>query len=255
MEAGASGFLSIDKPAGWTSHDVVAKLRRITGVKTIGHAGTLDPFATGLLIVGIGRAATKRLAEFQKQEKEYEATARFDGTSDTDDVTGTITQAATGDTEGGSPAARTKEHGRVPQVAGPVAGIQRRQDPRARVIEAFAAEIGTRPQMPPAYAAKKIGGKKMYELARAGKPVEAKPATVTITAIDVTRLAWPEADFTITCSTGTYVRAVARDVGARLGTGGYLTALRRTRSGDKTVADAVTLDRLTPDAWKNFLWT
>lgn len=225
MEDVPSGFLAIDKPAGFTSHDVVAKLRRITGVKTIGHAGTLDPFATGLLIVGVGRAATKLLSNFQKQEKEYLATARFDGTSDTDDVTGTIVP--------------------TPYALHPTP---------SSIREAFAAEVGTRPQVPPAYAAKKIGGKKMYELARAGKAVEAKPATVTIAAIHVTRVAWPEADFTITCSTGTYVRAVARDVGERLGTGGYLTALRRTRSGEKNVSDAVMLDRLTPETWQSFLW-
>lgn len=226
MPDAPSGFLAIDKPAGWTSHDVVAKLRRITGVKTIGHAGTLDPFATGLLIVGVGRAATQRLADFQKQDKEYLATARFDGSSDTDDVTGTIT------------------HGGMPQ----------RQDPRTRILAAFAAEVGTRPQVPPAYAAKKVGGKKMYELARAGKAVEAKPATVTIREIDVTRIAWPEVGFRIVCSTGTYVRAVARDVGQRLGTGGYLTALRRTRSGDASIEKALPLERLTSENWETFLW-
>ncbi|TAK05033.1 tRNA pseudouridine(55) synthase TruB [Patescibacteria group bacterium] len=244
MQAAPSGFLAIDKPADWTSHDVVAKLRRITGVKTIGHAGTLDPFATGLLIVGVGRAATKRLSEFQKQEKEYLATARFDGSSDTDDVTGTVTLAA-GDAEPGLPTARSEAS---------TGGMAERQDPRPRVIEAFAAEVGTRMQTPPAYSAKKIGGKKMYDLARAGTPVEAKPAEITIRDITVTRVAWPEVDFRIVCSTGTYVRAVARDVGKRLGAGGYLTALRRTRSGDKNVSDAVPLEQLAPGTWKTYLW-
>ncbi len=249
MPDAPSGFLAIDKPAGWTSHDVVAKLRHITGVKTIGHAGTLDPFATGLLIVGIGRAATKRLAAFQKQDKEYLARARFDGTSDTDDVTGTITHppaASVGDAKPGLPTARS---------AASTGGMAQQQDLRTRIQAAFAAEVGTRPQAPPAYAAKKVGGKKMYELARAGKAVDAKPVPITIAAIDVTRIAWPEVDFTITCSTGTYVRAVARDVGERLGTGGYLTALRRTRSGDIGIEKALSLERLTADTWTSFLWT
>ncbi|MEK7073385.1 MAG: tRNA pseudouridine(55) synthase TruB [Patescibacteria group bacterium] len=225
MDAVPSGFLAIDKPVDWTSHDVVAKLRRITGVKTIGHAGTLDPFATGLLIVGIGREATKRLSEFQKQEKEYVATARFDGMSDTDDVTGKISPS---------------------RVEG--------QPKTENIRTAFAAEVGTRQQVPPAYSAKKIGGKKMYDLARAGTPVEAKPTEITIRVIEVTRIAWPDVDFTLTCSTGTYVRAVARDVGERLGTGGYLTALRRTKSGNRSVSDAMPIERLTPETWKTFLW-
>lgn len=225
MDAVPSGFLAIDKPVGWTSHDVVAKLRRITGVKTIGHAGTLDPFATGLLIVGVGREATKRLSEFQKQEKIYEATARFDGRSDTDDLTGTIAP-----------------------------GVMNHAPTTAAIQDAFSTEVGTRPQTPPAYSAKKIGGKKMYDLARAGTPAEAKPVEITIRAIDVTRMAWPDVDFTLTCSTGTYVRAVARDVGRRLGTGGYLTVLRRTKSGNTSVDDAVTIERLTPETWKTFLW-
>ncbi len=225
MSDAPSGFLAIDKPAGWTSHDVVAKLRGITGLKTIGHAGTLDPFATGLLIVGVGREATKRLSEFQKQEKEYLATARFDGSSDTDDLTGTITP-----------------------------GVMNHAPTTAAIHAAFAAEVGRRPQTPPAYSAKKIGGKKMYELARAGTPADATPTEITIREIEVTRLAWPDVDFRMTCSTGTYVRAVARDVGERLGNGGYLTALRRTRSGDKDVSKAVTLEQLTPETWQTFLW-
>ena len=119
---------------------------------------------------------------------------------------------------------------------------------------AFAAEVGTRQQVPPAYSAKKIGGKKMYDLARAGTPVEAKPTEITIRVIEVTRIAWPDVDFTLTCSTGTYVRAVARDVGERLDTGGYLTALRRTKSGNRSVSDAMPIERLTPETWKTFLW-
>lgn len=230
MPDAPSGFLAIDKPAGWTSHDVVAKLRRITGVRTIGHAGTLDPFATGLLIVGIGRAATRRLAEFQKQDKTYEATARFDGTSDTDDGTGTITRAAPkGDAEAGLPT--------------------------ARIQAAFAAEIGTHFQDIPAYSAKKVGGKKRYELARAGEALPAGSAEITVRSIEVTRIAWPEVDFRIDCSTGTYVRAIARDVGQRLGTGGYLTALRRTRSGSVGIEKALPLERLTADDWTAHLWT
>ncbi len=221
----SSGYLAIDKPAGWTSHDVVARLRRLTGVKTIGHAGTLDPFATGLLIVGVGRAATRGLSAFQEQEKEYQATARFDGSSDTDDLTGTITP--------------------TPYPLHPTPSTIR---------DTFAKEVGTRLQLPSAYSAKKINGKKMYELARRGQPIPARPSEITIRELVVERIAWPDVDFRIVCSSGTYVRAVARDVGAALGTGGYLVALRRTRIGDRGVDDAIAVEKLTAENWQDLLW-
>lgn len=227
-ESTNSGFLFIDKPVDWTSHDVVAKLRGITKTKTVGHAGTLDPFATGLLIVGVGRTATKHLSRFLKADKMYEATARFDGVSDTDDVTGHIT----------------------PYTKDPQSQI-----PSPLIIkDAFASQVGDILQTPPAYSAKKIDGQKMYVLARAGKTVAPKAVAVQVYTIDITAINWPEVSFTVRASSGTYIRAIARDVGSVLGTGGYLTTLRRTAIAEHTIDAAVPIDHLTPQNWHTFLW-
>ena len=210
-----SGFLLIDKPTGWTSHDVIDHLRRVTGERTIGHAGTLDPFATGLLIVGVGRDATQRLAGFLKMDKEYEAAVRFGATSDTDDRTGIISLPHEGGTQG-------------------------RGMPTRDIIErALKTFHGTVQQLPPAYSAKKVAGKKMYELARAGKEVPRKPATVTVHALDVLGYEWPLLRLRVRCSSGTYIRAIARDLGEALGVGGLLEELRRTMIGEYRVEDAV----------------
>lgn len=210
------GLLLIDKPGGWTSHDVVAYLRRKLGVKKIGHAGTLDPFATGLLIVGVGREATKRLAEFLKMDKSYEATVRLGARSDTDDRTGTIT----------------------PTSPPPV---EQREETIRQTLGRF---VGTIEQVPPAYSAKKVAGKKMYELARRGFVVEQKPVTVTIHSIELLDYQWPLARIRVSVSSGTYIRALARDVGESLGVGGYLEELRRTSIGNFKVENA---ERLTKE--------
>ena len=206
------GILLIDKPEGWTSHDVVAKLRVRTGMRRIGHAGTLDPFATGLLIIGIG-SATKTLAHHQAQEKEYVATIRFGAKSTTDDRTGTIT---------------------IVNDTPPVFG-----DALRAALQKF---LGTTEQIPPMYSAKKIGGKKLYTLARQGKIVERAPSLVTISALDILSDNAPETvTVRIVCSSGTYIRALARDLGTMLGTSAYLDALRRTRIGEYRVEDATHL--------------
>lgn len=209
------GFLLIDKPSGWTSHDVVAYLRGKLGVKKIGHAGTLDPFATGLLIVGVG-PATKRLSEFLKMDKSYEATIRLGARSDTDDRTGTIT----------------------PTSPPPV---EQREETIRQALGRF---VGTIEQVPPAYSAKKINGEKMYDLARRGIVVEQKPVAVTIHSIELLDYHWPLVRIRVAVSSGTYIRALARDLGEKLGIGAYLEELRRTSIGPHDLTNAVTPDKV-----------
>ena len=203
----------MDKPAGVTSHDVVARLRRVLGTKAVGHTGTLDPFATGLLVTLVGRAT--RLARFvEGQPKTYRATLRLGVQTDTDDLTG-------------SPVGGT-----VPD-AWPA---------EAEVRTALEAMGGTQQQRPPAYSAKHVDGVRSHRLARRGVDVELAPVEVTIYAMEL--LAWraPDAEFRVTVSPGTYVRAIARDVGQRLGTGAHLVSLRREAIGALQVEDALPLD-------------
>lgn len=216
------GFLLIDKPAGMTSHDVIDALRRLTGLRQIGHAGTLDPFATGLLIVGVGKA-TKKLSSLVGLDKTYEATFVLGATSTTDDPEGVVTQMANGEW----------------QIA---------MEDLQKAMRSFIGEIE---QIPPQFAAIKIKGKKMYELAREGKVVEAKPRSITIFAFDLLDL--DPLRVRIHCSSGTYIRAIARDLGAKLGVGGYVRELRRTAIGPFTVDEAVTLDQLQRSDWREML--
>lgn len=218
------GFLLIDKPAGMTSHDVIARLRRLTGISRIGHAGTLDPFATGLLIVGVGRGATKRLGEYLGKSKEYVRTAVLGATSDTQDGTGEIIL--------------------LPDPVMPG---------EAALREAMAKFIGPQQQIPPMYSAKKIGGKKLYELARKGMEVERKPSNIVIERLVLDSYAPPHFTFTALCSSGTYVRTLAHDIGAAVGTGAYLETLRRTTIGVFSVDQAATLESLEPNDWQNRL--
>ena len=214
-DEGMMGVLLVDKSEGPTSHDAVAVARKALDTRRIGHTGTLDPFATGLLILCVGRAT--KLAEYLTGlEKSYEATARLGTTTDTLDLTGEVT-AETAAWETLEPAA---------------------------IRAAFESQQGTFEQEPPAYSAKRLGGKKAYELARAGESVELAPVRVTIHALEVLAVDGPEVRFRMRCSSGTYVRAVARDAGAALGVGAHLTALRRTAIGPHDVAAAVPLDAL-----------
>jgi tRNA pseudouridine55 synthase len=223
-------FLLIDKPAGITSHDVVDQLRRITGERTIGHAGTLDPFATGLLIVAVGRDATKHLDKYVGMNKEYEA----------DIVLGTTTPTL--DPESPEVDMSKREGHRI---------IVTKEELLA-AIKMLTGDIG---QIPPMHSAIKKGGKKLYELARQGIEIEREPRQVRIDVF--TLLSKPEVDYRlpvtiktkIVCSSGTYIRALARDLGESLGTGGYLTALRRTKIGEFSVKNAVQTAKLTPQNW------
>ncbi|MFH2063182.1 MAG: tRNA pseudouridine(55) synthase TruB [bacterium] len=218
------GFLLIDKPAGMTSHDVVQAVRRVTGVRRVGHAGTLDPFATGLLIVGVGRESTRELGGFLGQDKEYEATMRLGAVSDTQDLDGEITTT----------------DGELPD-----------RDRLLTAMESFHGEIS---QVPPMYSAKKVGGRKLYELARAGQEIERLPVQVRIESLDLLSFEPPLARFRVRCSSGTYVRTLAHDIGQKLGCGAYLTELRRTAIGEIGIPRANPLSKLDADSWTGLLW-
>lgn len=207
------GLLNIDKPAGMTSHDVVAVVRRGIGIKKIGHAGTLDPMATGVLILCIDRAT--RLSQYvMKHDKTYEAKIRLGIETDTYDADG--------------------------QVVASSDQVVNRVDFEA-ALEQFRGDIN---QMPPMYSAIKKGGKKLYEMARAGKSVELEPRPVTIHQLELMRWDFPFADIQVICAAGTYIRSLAYDIGQTLGVGAHLTALRRTRSGAFSVEDATSLGDL-----------
>lgn len=213
-----NGVLPVDKPEGPTSHDVVAAARRALGLRRIGHTGTLDPFATGLLLLCLGPST--RLAEYLTAlPKSYSATLRLGVATDTDDCTGEVVST--------SDAWRTLT--------------------REQVEAALRLQVGEILQRPPSYSAKKVEGERMYAAARRGVAVEREPVAVTIRAIRVLRYDPPEVDLEVDCESGTYIRAIARDAGEALGVGGHLTRLRRTRVGDHAVTDAVPLERL-PDA-------
>ena len=212
------GFLIINKPAGPTSHDIVSRVRRLLPRKTkVGHAGTLDPFADGVVVVGIGQA-TRLLDEIHQFPKTYRTTVTLGARSDSGDPTGEIMP-----TENPiAPAATSVE----------------------AAIESFRGEID---QIPPAHSAIHINGKRAYELARAGEAVDMPTRTVTIHELTLLRHDGLEVELEITCSTGTYIRSIARDLGEALGVGGYCSELRRTSIGPFDIADSVALDELTED--------
>ncbi len=212
MSDGPEGLLLVDKPAGITSHDVVLTVRRVYGERSIGHLGTLDPFATGLLILLIGRST--RLANFIVNEpKVYDATIRFGSETDTDDSTGTVTRVS----------------------AAPSA------DSIDRAIRCLTGEID---QVPPDYSAKSVDGTRAYAAARKGTALELPPVKVSVYDWMIRARADDSIDVTITCGTGTYIRALARDIGRLSQSAAHLASLRRVKSGVFDIADAVTLDRL-----------
>ncbi len=213
------GFLLVDKPAGRTSHDVVAAVRRIAGLKKVGHAGTLDPMATGLVIVALGRC-TRLLRFAQDQPKVYEAVARFGVATDTLDAEGTVIEK--------SP---------LPVSVEDVESV----------LPHFRGEIA---QVPPMVSALKHQGRRLYELAREGKVVERAPRQVTIYELDLTGFEpgdYPEVAFRVRCSSGTYIRSLADDIARALEGRAHLTALRRTESGGHRVVQAWTLEQLESD--------
>ena len=210
-----AGLLVVDKPGGLTSHDVVARVRRLAGTRKVGHAGTLDPMATGVLVVGVGKA-TRLLGHLTLSEKSYDATVRLGVATSTDDAEGEV--LATAD----------------------VGGLA-----EEAVRAAFDPFRGELQQVPSQVSAVKVDGRRAHRLARAGEQVTLAPRAVTIHELVVHRVVagptWVDVEVSLRCSSGTYVRAVARDVGAALGVGGHLVALRRTAVGPIGLSEAVPL--------------
>jgi tRNA pseudouridine55 synthase len=219
----ADGLLLIDKPPGRTSHDVVTSLRRLTGIQKIGHAGTLDPFATGLLLLLIGRAT--RLSQFfLEMDKEYYVRLRLGEESDTMDLTGKIVQSG---------------------------AVSVSSEDIERTVRSFRGKIQ---QVPPMFSAVKVRGRKLYQMARRGLAIERPPRTVSIYLIEVLQAQLPELEIVVRCSSGTYIRSLVHDLGQVLGCGAIVTALRRTEVGPYPLTRAIHLPQpgLTLD-WKSLL--
>lgn len=219
IEAQPGGLVIVDKAAGMTSHDVVSRMRRIVNTRRVGHAGTLDPMATGVLVIGVNRA-TRLLHHLLLTDKAYTATMRFGASTTTDDAEGEVVDTAS---------AGHLDH--------------------AAVTGALAALTGDIQQVPSSVSAIKVDGQRAYDLTRAGETVTLAARRVTVGRLDVTDLRHPTADLVdvdvdVECTSGTYVRALARDAGAALGVGAHLTALRRTRVGPFELSRALTLEQL-----------
>lgn len=224
-------FLLIDKPKSITSHDVIDIIRKITGERKVGHAGTLDPNATGLLIVGVGRESTKKLGDIAKNtQKAYGAEIFLGEERDTDDPEGVILQRTKDD---------RSEFNKTPSLS----KIQ-------RVLNSF---IGEQEQVPPVYSAIKIGGKKAYEMARKGEKLSLGPRKIKIHWIKLKKYKFPLLEVGVKVSSGTYIRALARDIGRKIGCGAYLRNLRRTQIGEFKLENAVKLDKLTKDNWRKYV--
>lgn len=208
-----NGIVIVDKPQGWTSQDVTARLRRVFSTRRIGHGGTLDPMATGVLPVFVGRA-TRAVEFFEHAEKTYEATLRLGMKTDTQDITGTVLEER------------------------PVTVTE--QD-ILNVLPAFRGEIL---QIPPMYSALKVNGQKLYDLARKGKEVERQPRPITIHELELLHFDGQDARIRVRCSKGTYIRTLCEDMGEKLGCLGCMAALRRTRAGEYTIEKAVPLQTL-----------
>ena len=208
-----NGILNIYKEKGYTSHDVVACLRGILHQKKIGHTGTLDPAAEGVLPVCLGKA-TRLCSMLEDWDKEYRAVLLLGQDTDTEDITGRIIASA-------------------PVEVG-----------EQKIREIITSFVGSYQQVPPMYSAKKIGGRKLYELARQGITVEREPCLVEIYGIHIEKMHLPRVTFSVTCSKGTYIRSLCRDIGRKAGCGGCLDALQRTRVGNNTLETAISLDRL-----------
>lgn len=215
-----NGLILIDKPAGWTSHDVTNKIRHLINVKKVGHTGTLDPMATGLMVVLIGKA-TKLAKLFEGDDKQYLAQATIGQTTDTQDSQGKIIQ--------------TRKANDLPKEL-----IE-------KVFRSFEGQIG---QIPPMFSALKVNGKKLYELARKGKEIKREPRLISIYNIKIYNIAlddFPKVDFLVDCSKGTYIRTLCHDVGQKLGYGAHLSSLRRTKCGRFDIKRAVKLDEIIND--------
>lgn len=206
------GISAVFKPKGPTSHDIIDEIRRLTGIRKVGHAGTLDPLAEGVLVVGVGATATKRLGEMVGKEKEYLATIWLGITSTTDDEEGVKSIIA---------------YAIAPTII--------------KIAYAINQLIGRISQRPPIYSAIKIKGRPAYASARAGRKIELMPRTVEIKSIEILQYVWPKLVLKVICGPGVYIRSLARDLGEKLGTGGYLCELTRTRVGEFRLEEAIKL--------------
>ncbi len=220
-----SGFILINKPVGITSHDVVNKLRKITGIKKIGHAGTLDPAAGGCLFMAVGREATRQISRFVKLDKEYVAEINLSAVTDTFDRQGKIIKRF---------AVKEISAGKI-----------------KKVLKGF---LGGQKQVPPMFCAKKINGKKLYELARSGKKIARRSNEIEIFKIKMFKYKYPKLRIGVKCSSGTYIRSLAFDIGKKLGVGGYLDGLERTSIGGYKIKQAVDLKNINKNNWRKFLF-
>ena len=207
-----AGLVLVDKPAGLTSHDVVARVRRATGAKRVGHAGTLDPFATGLLVILVGRG-TRLMPYIEGEPKLYDAVIEFGTETDTDDLTGTVTRTAAPPDD-------------------------------LAVARAISQLTGAIQQLPPAYSAKQVGGVRAYAAARRGVPLELAPSRVTVYEWQAVERRGDRLSARISCGSGTYVRSLARDLGRAAGSAAHLVSLRRVASGPFSIEQAASLDDL-----------
>ncbi len=210
----SEGIVLIDKPVGISSFGAVVKVRRASGVKRVGHAGTLDPMASGLLIIMIGRDYTRQADSFLKLDKVYEAELTLGATSTTADSEGEITPKSD------------------------------KEPAKAQIDQTLQQFVGKISQTPPRYSALKINGQRAYDRARKGEDFEIKPRTITIYSIENVKYRYPKLSFTTKVSSGTYIRSLAEDIGASLGTGAYLSALRRTQIGKYDIKNALILDKI-----------
>lgn len=211
------GIFAVYKPKGVTSFEVIQEIKKLTGEKKVGHAGTLDPLAKGVLVVGVGREATKKLKEFVLGDKEYIGSIRLGAVSPTDDAEG-------------------------PLEIKPVL----KRPSKTQITKILNKFVGKIKQTPPAYSAVKIKGERAYRLARAGKSVKLRPRSVTIKHIEMVGYRWPYLCIRVVTGPGVYIRALARDIGKELKTGAYLADLERVRVGNFTKENALTIDRLRP---------
>jgi tRNA pseudouridine55 synthase len=206
-----NNIFAVYKPKGPTSHDIVDQVRRITGIKKVGHAGTLDPLAEGVLVIAVTRSATKQIDSIVKTEKEYIAKVKFGETSTTDDEEGEKTKVLN-------------------------SNIQITNNKIEEVLKKF---VGGIKQMPPIYSAIKVKGQTAYKMARKGKEIKLEPRDVLIKEIEILDYKWPYLELRIVCGPGTYIRSLARDIGEVLKVGAYLAALKRTRVGDYKIEEAI----------------
>lgn len=220
-----SGILVINKPIGPTSHDIVDEVRRITGIKRVGHAGTLDPFAEGVLVILIG-PATKFQSRFMEMPKIYVATLRLGTTSDTYDIAGIKSQ---------------------------ITSTKSQTISKSQIQEILNSFIGETEQMPPVFSAIKIKGKKAYELARKGIKPELKPRKVKIYEVRSRKYKWPYLEIEVKCGKGTYIRSLAHDIGQKLSCGAYLEKLIRTEVGKFNIKNSVKINKLTSNNWQSYL--